>query len=561
MAAQLTDIIRDAFEAAKKAGELSYDELPPVILEAPKQAAHGDVACPLALALARQAKRPPREVSIAAAAHISWPTDLISKVEVAGPGYINIHLAPGYWTRQLLDILAAGDRYGHHSTDGGQRVLVEFVSANPTGPLHVGHGRGAVVGDAVARLLTANGHRVDREYYVNNVGNQMNILGRSTHVRYCQLLGRKVDLPENHYQGDYIRDIARRILDTDGEAHADTPEAEWLPRFSTRAYETILDDIRTELNRFGIHFDQWFSERDLYQGAPTPVQSAIADLLAAEKAYEKDGAVWLATTRHGDDKDRVMVRANGVTTYFASDVAYHKEKFSRGYQRLIDVWGADHHGYIQRMKACCTMLGHDPEALTVVLVQLVSLLRDGQPVAMSTRSGEFITLAEVADEIGVDATRFFFLTRKCDAPLEFDLALAKAQTADNPVYYVQYAHARVHQLYGKVLETHGFGRREVYADAANWDLSALTDAETLALIKQITQFPEVVAQAGAELAVHRIPYYLQELAAGFHSYYYKHRFVSDDIALTRARLVLAAAVGQVIHNGLALMGVGAPERM
>ncbi|MDH5527362.1 MAG: arginine--tRNA ligase, partial [Nitrospirota bacterium] len=275
----------------------------------------------------------------------------------------------------------------------------------------------------------------------------------------------------------------------------------------------------------------------------------------------KDDAVWLATTRHGDDKDRVMIRGNGVTTYFASDVAYHKEKFERGFKRLIDVWGADHHGYIARMKAACTMLGHDPEDLTVVLVQLVSLLRDGEPVAMSTRAGQFVTLEEVLKEIGADATRFFFLTRKSDAQLEFDLAVAKAQTSDNPVYYVQYAHARVYQLYAKAQEQCGFGQKEIYAEGAGWDLSPLADPEGVQLIKQLLQFPQVVDLSARELAVHRIPYYLQELASGFHAYYYKNRFIGDDLTVTRARLVLAAAVGQVVRNGLDLMGVSAPERM
>ncbi|MDH5528354.1 MAG: arginine--tRNA ligase, partial [Nitrospirota bacterium] len=373
MAAQLTDIIQNAFNAAREAGDLSFEQLPPIVLEATRQAEHGDVACPVALGLARQAKKSPRDIALAAVRHLSAPPELISRVEVAGPGFINFHLAPGYWTGQLTGILQAGDAFGHATWGAGEKVLVEFVSANPTGPLHVGHGRGAVVGDVIARLLAATGHEVAREYYVNDVGNQMNILGRSTHVRYLQALGRDVPLPDDCYKGDYITGIARKIADAEGDAHADTPEADWLPHFSSTAYQAILGEIRAELTGCGIEFDQWYSERNLYAGEPSPVHAAIAWLKERELAYEKDDAVWLATTRHGDDKDRVMIRGNGVTTYFASDVAYHKEKFERGFKRLIDVWGADHHGYIARMKAACTMLGHDPEDLTVVLVQLVSL--------------------------------------------------------------------------------------------------------------------------------------------------------------------------------------------
>ncbi|MFQ5508330.1 MAG: arginine--tRNA ligase [Leptospirillia bacterium] len=562
MSAQLADIILEGLDAARKAGALDFPTPPQVVLEAPRQAAHGDVACPVALGLAKIVGRPPRDIAQTLIDHLTLPDGLVDKVEIAGPGFINFHLAPAYWTARITDIIAQGDTYGHNRSMHGQKVLAEFVSANPTGPLHVGHGRGAVVGDAAARLLSACGAKVDREYYVNNVGNQMNILGRSTHYRYLELLGRTIAFPDDHYKGAYIGEIARRLLDADGDIHADTDEEAWLPRFTDFAYSAILEDIRAELNAFDVHFDRWYSEKDLYVGDPSPVQAALDALAEQEMLYEKDGAKWLATTRHGDDKDRVLVRANGVTTYFASDVAYHKEKFARGYHRLIDVWGADHHGYVGRMKAAAAMVGKDPEALTVILVQLVSLLKGGEPVAMSTRAGSFVTLAQVVEEIGKDATRFYFLTRKSDAHLEFDLELAKSQTSDNPVYYVQYAHARVHQLFGKALERYDIGPDETrQAGDEGWDLSALEDAETIALIKKLTDFPKMVEDAAAELAVHRTPYYLQELAAQFHAYYYKHRFVSDDLPLTRARMVLATAVGQVLKNGLTLMGVGAPTRM
>jgi len=565
MVTQLSDMIRAAMAAATEAGALTIDAPPAVVLESPKQAAHGDVACPIALGLAKQAKRAPRQIAEILVKHLPDASGLVDKVEIAGPGFLNFYLTPGYWCAQLVDVLDQDTAYGTHTWGEDCPTLVEFVSANPTGPLHVGHGRGAVVGDASARLLEAVGTPVKREYYVNNVGNQMNILGRSTHVRYRQIQDPNVTWPDDHYRGEYIKDIAQDIFDQDGAKWTDLAEADWLPHFSKFAYETILEEIRTELDRFDIRFDQWFSERRLYEDdAEINVLNVIAGLEAHGAAYIKDDATWLETTRHGDDKDRVMVRSNGVTTYFASDVAYHKEKFSRGFKRLIDVWGADHHGYIGRMKAAVTMLDRQPDDLTVVLVQLVSLLRNGEPVAMSTRAGEFVTLEEVVKEIGTDATRFYFLTRKSDAHLEFDLEVAKAKTSDNPVYYIQYAHARVHQLFAKAREAgiDMFDAEGRYTGAEMVDLSPLHDAETVALIKQLTSYPEVVDGAARDLAVHKLPYYLQELASKFHGYYYKNRFVStDDIPLTQARLVLAAAVGRVIKNGLGLLGVSAPTRM
>jgi len=563
MAAQLTDILRKALLAAREAGAVAFDTAPDVVLETPRQASHGDVACPVALGLAKAARRPPREVAQAVVDHLDLPEGLVTRVEIAGPGYINFHLAPAYWTAQLDEVVRTGDAYGRSDYARGQKVLVEFVSANPTGPLHVGHGRGAVVGDAIARLLAACGADVAREYYVNDVGNQMNTLGRSTWVRYAQAAGRDVALPEDHYQGDYIRDLGAEILKEEGDRYLDLPEGEWLPHFSQHACRTILGRIREELTAFGITYDRWFSERDLYAGEPNAVAAAMTYLRDAGHVFEQDGATWLATARLGDDKDRVLIRSNGEKTYFASDVAYHKDKFDRGFTRLVDVWGADHHGYVGRMKAAVEMLGHKRDDLEIVLVQLVSLLREGQPVAMSTRAGEFVTLEEVVDEIGVDATRFYFLTRKADAHLEFDLEVAKAKTADNPVYYVQYGHARVHQLFAKA-EAEGVGRMDEDGTPhleGDVDLSPLEDAETLGLVRQLTAFPQVVEAAGRELAVHRIPFYLQELAAAFHAYYYKHRFVSDDLRLSRARLWLAAGVGNVLRGGLGLLGVSAPTRM
>jgi len=431
---------------------------------------------------------------------------------------------------------------------------VEFVSANPTGPLHIGHARGAVVGDVIANILAASGYEVNREYYINDAGNQMFNLGRSVLSRYRELAGQTVAFPENGYQGDYIRDIAREILHRDGPVHLDRKEEEAIPLFTDYAAGTILEEIKEDLRDFGVVFDVYFSERELYRD--NGVENLLVKLEEQGFIYREEGTRWFRTTAFGDEKDRVVVRQNGDPTYFAADIAYHRNKFDRGFHWVIDIWGADHHGYIPRMQAGIQALGLEKEALQVVLVQLVNLLRAGVPVAMSTRSGEFVTLKEVVDEVGRDAARYNFLMRRSDSHLDFDLEVAKKQSNENPVYYVQYAHARICSIL-RLAEERGYDRPSF----GQIDGRLLALPEEMALVKTATHYPEVVEGAAKNLEPHRLTFYLNDLAALFHSYYNKCKVVSDDDRLTAARLYLVLAVRQVLRNGLGLLGVSAPEKM
>jgi len=520
-------------------------------VEVPKNEAHGDFATNAALSLAGHNRRPPREVAATLVEELADGAGLFSRVEVAGPGFVNLVISPSAWLQVLPEIYAQDATYGRVDVGKGRYVQVEFVSANPTGPLHIGHGRGAATGDVLARILEATGHRVQREYYINDVGTQMDTLGRSVLLRYCQLLGREVDFPATCYQGDYIRDLAREMRDLHGDSYGEASEAEAVPVFTRHAVQRILAGIREDLDLFGIRYDEWFSERSLYETGA--VQRAIDTLRAAGHLYEQDGALWFRSTAFGDEKDRVVVRANGMTTYFASDLAYHQNKYERGFDLVINLWGADHHGYVARMQAGVMALGRNPESLKLLLVQLVNLLRKGKPVAMSTRAGEFVTLRDVLDEVGRDAARFIFLTRRSDSPLDFDLELAKEKTAENPVYYVQYAHARISSVIRLAAE------RNLALDTA--DLERLALPEELSLIKQLSLFPEVVEDSARFLEPHRITYYLTQVASTFHSYYNHHRMIQEDTDLARARLFLAQAVRIVLRNGLEFLGVLAPEKM
>ncbi len=523
-------------------------------VELPRNPEHGDFATNLALVLGAAVKRPPRQVAETLAAHLEDPEGLVASVEVAGPGFLNVRLRPGAWTRVLRDVEREGAQFGRSEVGRGERVQVEFVSANPTGPLHVGHGRGAAVGDVLARLLEFAGYRVEREYYVNDAGNQMRILGRSVFLRCRELAGEPVAFPDDHYRGDYVRDLAREALDRFGDEWRSWSEEEAVERLGRWAGERILDGIREDLEAFGVRFDRWFSERSLH-GAGA-VEEALRELEQRGEAYRADGALWLRTTAHGDEKDRVLVKSDGSLTYFAADIAYHLDKFARGFDRVVDIWGADHHGYVPRMKASLAAMGLDPARLEVLLVQFVSLLRGGKPVGMSTRAGEFVTLREVVDEVGRDAARFLFLTRSCDAPLDFDLEVAKAQTADNPVFYVQYAHARISSVFREA-EKAGVS----VPPAAEAELERLTEEDERELLKLLYLFPEVVEEAALQREPHRLTFYLQDLAARFHGYYNRYRFLVDDPGLAGARLCLAGAVRRVIANGLGLLGVAAPETM
>ncbi len=550
----LEALLRDACERATKGGELLTTTLPPLLLTVPREAEHGDLATNLALALARSEKRPPRAVAETIVRHLDDRDGILTSVEIAGPGFINFRFAPAYWWGLLRDAEAAGETYGRSAIGGGRKVQIEFVSANPTGPLHVGHARGAVTGDALARLLVATGHDVTREYYVNDAGNQIAMLGASTYARYAELCGHDVPFPENGYPADYVRDVAATIRASQGERLMKIDPTEARAYLGDAAGAILLDAIRDDTAALAIEFDHYVSERGLR--AEGAVDATIAALEAAGYVYDGDGARWFRSTAFGDDKDRPLVKTGGELTYFAADVAYHRAKYGAGYERIIDVWGADHHGHVPRMKAAMQALGLDPARLEVVLVQIVSLTRHGEPVRMGKRSGEFVTLREIVDEVGADATRFFLLMRKSDAQLDFDLDLAKERSAENPVFYVQYAFARVASVF-RAAAAMGLDR----AAAAAADPARLTDDDELALIRRVAQFPEVVDGAALDLEPHRVVFFLMELAGDFHRYYNRTRILGDDRALAAARLLLAANVQKTIRAGLTILGITAPDTM
>ncbi|HEB71513.1 MAG TPA: arginine--tRNA ligase [Nitrospirae bacterium] len=518
----------------------------------PKDVKFGDFSCNIAMILASRHKTKPRGMAEKLSERIR-DSDLFSSVLVAGPGFINMTVKPIHWVERLKEILDADESFGCVDTGESKKVLVEFVSANPTGPLHIGHGRGAVVGDTLARIMRKAGYDVHTEYYINDVGLQMDNLGRSTIARCFESLGKSFDEPP--YKGDYIKDIARRFLETkdaDLFSESDDKLVEQARDFTASC---IMDDIRADLKEFRIEFDEWFSEMSLHTNGD--VEKTIEILKENNHIYESDGALWLKTESAGDEKDRVVRRANGVTTYLASDIAYHKNKFDRNFDTVINVWGADHHGYVPRMKAVVKALGRDPSKLVVRLVQLVSLKKSGQSLSMSTRAGVFATLREIMDEVGVDATRYFFLMRSSDSQLEFDVDLAKKQSSENPVFYVQYAHARCCNIFVTARE------REI--DPApfdkNIDLSLLQGKDELALIRKLLELPDVVESCAISLQPHPVTQYLTEVSSLFHYFYRHNRVVTDDPALTRARLFLTKAVRIVLRNGLDILGVNAPERM
>ena len=546
--------VRECLENCYTNGVLSSGIVPEIVIEVPAHTEHGDFATNIAMQLAKPEKKAPRQIAEILVKILESNDELFERVEIAGPGFINFFIKKDLWRETLKGIVVAGDDYGKGTAGNGKKVQVEFVSANPTGPLHIGHGRGAATGDAVASILTAAGFEVNREYYINDAGNQMDTLGRSVYLRYCELLGKSIEFPENCYQGDYIKDIARDLVTKFGSRYLEAPEEESIPVFSRLGGDIILQGIKQDLEDFGVVHNSWFSEQTLFDSGK--VAEAITEMQQKGYIYENDGALWFRTTDFGDDKDRVVVRGNGVTTYFASDIAYHKEKYERGYDWVIDVWGADHHGYVPRLKGIVQGLGRNADDLKIILVQLVSLLRDGVPVAMSTRSGEFVTLKEVVDEVGRDAARYFFLMRRSDSQLDFDLELAKRQSTENPVYYVQYAHARICSIFETVTE-----RGLVPKDFTKIPLDKLDSSEEMSLIKLLGQFPEVVEGSALNFEPHRITYYLQELAGLFHSFYNKHRVIGEDPELSAARLLLLKCTAQTLKNGLSLLGVSAPERM
>ena len=549
---------------------------PAIVLERPKQAEHGDYACNVALQLAKALKRAPREIAAQLVAVLPASPHL-EKAEVAGAGFINFFLKRSFKQQVVNRILEVGSGYGTGMRGQRKKVQVEFVSANPTGPLHVGHGRGAAYGASLANVLAASGFDVAREFYVNDSGRQMDILALSTWLRYLELHDEAVPFPSNGYQGGYVRSMAAAIRAEHGarfrhgagvftpalaepdEEHRLDAMIEIAKRTLGRGYDTIhrfalevqLADCRSDLAEFGVTFDAWFSERSLYETGR--VERALIRLEERGHVYEQDGAKWFRSSSYGDEKDRVVRRENGQYTYFASDIAYHLDKFERGYDIAIDVWGADHHGYVARVKGALAALGLDPQRLTIALVQFAVLYRGGERVSMSTRAGEFITLRELRNEVGNDAARFFYVLRKSDQHLDFDLDLAKSQSTDNPVYYVQYAHARV----CSVLEQWGGDASEL----AGADVTALVSEHETVLLARLLEYPDAVENAARDFAPHLVAFYLRELAAGFHSYYNATRLLVEEERVKRARLALAGAVRQVLRNGLGLLGVSAPDRM
>ncbi len=546
-------VLRDALQAIVQEMGLSFPEK--ITIEPPRDAKHGgDLAANVAMMLAKEAKMPPRALAEAMAEKLQacvW----VGTVEVAGPGFLNVTFTPTFWQENLLFMENMGASYGANVVDTPKKVQVEFVSANPTGPLHIGHGRGAAVGDSVARILQFAGYEVQREYYINDAGNQMRLLGLSVWLRARELRALPVEFPESFYKGEYIIDIAKEVLEKYTDIlEKDTEEAQDI--CYEYAMNSIMNGIKQDLTDFRVGHDVWFSEKSLVQRGA--IDAAFATLKQAGLSYEKDDALWFATEKLGDDKDRVLRKSDGSLTYFASDIAYHHDKFQRGFAYLIDVWGADHHGYIPRMRAAISAMGRDAKDFDVILIQLVNLLKGGKTVSMSTRAGTFDTLAEVVSEVGVDAARFMFLSRKSDSPLDFDLDLVKQRSMDNPVYYVQYAHARICALLRR-----GAERGMTLAEKTTMeDVQVLTHADDLALIRMAARFPAVVKLAAQNLGPQFVSHYLTEFAGMLHSFYGRQPILQeDDMPLTKARLALLCIVGKVLANGLDLLGVSAPDSM
>ncbi|HJU04142.1 MAG TPA: arginine--tRNA ligase, partial [Nitrospiraceae bacterium] len=515
---KVIDALQDALRQAKQKGELKIPSFPVLSLDLPKRPEWGDLASTVAMTLASAEHRSPEAVAQIIIDNMSQRATLFDRVEIVRPGFLNMTIKRALWLDVLREIEQQGDAYGRSAIGKGQRVLVEYVSANPTGPLHVGHGRGAAVGQAIANLLTAAGYDVVTEYYVNDAGRQMGLLGASVYARYCALHGRPATFPDEGYHGAYVERVAERIAARLGGSLLDLPAEEAEERCRELAGQELLDLIRDDLNQFGVTFNSWFNEASLMVSGA--VERMLDDLKARDLLFEAEGALWFRSSAFGDDKDRVVRKREGDWTYLASDIAYHRDKLLRGYDILVNVWGADHHGYIPRMQAVVEAYGYSKDRLRVVLVQMVSLMRAGKKVEMSKRSGEFVTLREVMDEVGSDAAKFFFLMRRSDTHLEFDLELAKQQSAENPVYYVQYAHARLSSLF-RVAEERGI---QVPAPDET-DLSFLQDPEELGLIRKLSAYPSIVQASAAALEPHRLTFYLQELAGLLHTFYYKHRIL------------------------------------
>lgn len=550
----LQEAIREAVHQAVSEGllTLAMEDLPAVVLEVPPQKEFGDYATNFAMQAARVAKANPRKIAEAIVARLrgSW----LERAEIAGPGFINFYLKVDWLYEMLQGVLRQGSAYGNTTAGQGQKVQVEFVSANPTGPLHVGHGRGAAVGSTLVNLLRAAGYEVQSEFYINDAGNQIDNLAASVNARYLELLGQTAAFPEDGYHGHDIIDTAQRIINHEGDRYLNMTEAERLTVFKELALSEKLAALKEDLAAFNVTFDVWFSERTLHEAR------SIAEVcrIFKEKGhmYEQDGALWLRSTASGDDKDRVVIRDNGVPTYLAADIAYHRNKLERGFDKLINIWGADHHGYIPRVRAAIAALGYDPDCLEVLILQMVSLYQNGELVKMSKRTGQGVTLTELMEEVGRDAARFFFIMRSIDSQLDFDLDLAKSRSNENPVYYIQYAHARICSIFRQVQEA-GIS----VGDVAACRLERLEEAAEIDLIKKLGDYPEEISNAAKERAVHRVARYVHELAGLFHTFYNQCRIIGVDQELQRSRIALVTAVQHTLRHGLAILGVDAPEKM
>ena len=587
MKTQIKQLISDALAQLKVRGELGSEATGDIVIERTRDKSHGDFACNIAMRLAKIAKRKPRDLA-ELIVHQIGVSNIVEKIEIAGPGFINFTLADSAFQSLVKQVLDAGEKFGRSDIGAGKKVQVEFVSANPTGPLHVGHGRGAAYGAVVASLLKEVGFEVSKEYYVNDAGRQMDILATSVWLRYLEICGEKVIFPSNGYKGDYIFDIAQQVHEThaaefhrafsdvinnvpadegcdggDKEAHIDglinnaktlLGQAHYRSVFGV-GLNGILKDIREDLAEFGVTFDEWFSERSLMES--NSIEKAMSKLKDNNYVYEKDGALWFRSTDFGDEKDRVVIRDNGQTTYFASDIAYHLNKLDRGFDKCLDVWGADHHGYVPRVNASIKAMGENPDRLDVLLVQFAVLYSGGEKMQMSTRSGQFVTLRELREDVGNDAARYFYVMRKCEQHLDFDLDLAKSKSNENPVYYIQYAHARVCSVFRELNEK-GFVFDE---NVGLKSIALLENSHEKTLLSTLVRYPEVVEAAALNYEPHHLPHYLRELANDFHTYYNAHKFIVEDESLRNARMCLISATRQTIKNGLYIIGVSAPEAM
>ena len=579
MKQRIRSLVQQSLEQLENEGIVSSTNSELIHIERTRDPLHGDFACNIALVMAKNLGLKPRDLAQQVVDNLPG-SELITKTAIAGPGFINFSLAKNAWYDVINQIRDTGDQFGRSDFGQGKKVMVEFVSANPTGPLHVGHGRGAAYGDALARVLRAAGFQTHSEYYVNDAGRQMDILALSVWLRYLSLTGHDIAFPSNAYQGDYIFDIAGDLKNVYGDSLASFPPNlfDELPEDSDQSIDLLVSrckdalgdsgfrnlfdhgcdalvaDIRQDLGEFGVEYQQWFSERSLVTSGA--MERAVKVLEKNGHIYEKDGARWFRATDFGDEKDRVVTRANGAHTYFSTDLAYHYDKGERGFDKILDVFGADHHGYVKRIKASFEALGHAPDKLDILLVQFAILYRGGEKVSMSTRGGDFVTLRELREEVGNDAARFFYALRRPDQHMDFDLDLAKSQSSDNPVYYIQYAHARICSVFRQIKEK---GIATPDSESPNYEL--LVEEREFGLLQNLSRYPEVIETAARDFEPHQVAYYLRDLATGFHAYYNAHPFLASEENLRLARLGLIDAVRQVIHNGLDLLGVSAPQKM